>query len=139
MSMLHALAGERSERQVWWIYGARNRANHPFAEESRSLKQLPRGRGYILYSKPAVSDELGEDFDAPGHIGVALLEKIGVPRNGEFYLCGPSLFLENMRDGLRKWGVHVHMEIFGALDGITPHLCRLFRKAGFLPRPSGRV
>jgi ferredoxin-NADP reductase/MOSC domain-containing protein YiiM len=129
MSMLHALAAERSERQVWWIYGARNRANHPFAEESRSLiKQLPRGRGYILYSKPAVTDELGEDFDARGHIGVALLEKIGVPRNGEFYLCGPSSFLENLRDGLRNWGVpagHVHMEIFGAVEGLTPGLERV--------------
>src|SRR5262249_28545464 len=90
MSMLHALAAERSERQVWWIYGARNRANHPFANESRSLiTQLPRGRGYILYSKPTVIDKPGGDFDAPGHIEVALLEKIGVPRNGEFYLCGP--------------------------------------------------
>src|SRR6266481_3169197 len=73
MAMLHALAAEKTERQVWWIYGARNRANHPFAEESRSLiKQLPRGRGYIAYSKPAETDELGEDFDAPGHIGLAL-------------------------------------------------------------------
>src|SRR5215510_2977201 len=31
MSMLHALAAERSQRQVWWIYGARNRSEHPFA------------------------------------------------------------------------------------------------------------
>jgi MOSC domain-containing protein YiiM len=37
MSMLHALAAESSQRQVCWIYGARDRANHPFAEESRSL------------------------------------------------------------------------------------------------------
>jgi len=61
ISMLHALATERAERQVWWIYGARNRANHPFAEESCSLiRQLPRGRDYIVYSKPAVSDELSK-------------------------------------------------------------------------------
>ncbi len=129
MSMLHALAAERSERHVWWIHGARNRANHPFAEESRSLlKQLPRGRGYILYSKPAVTDELREDYDASGHIELGLLERIGVPRNGEFYLCGPSLFLENLRDGLRDWGVpaeQVHMEIFGALEGITPGMERV--------------
>ena len=141
MSMLHALAAENSERQVWWIYGARNRANHPFAEESRSLiKQLPRGRGYIAYSKPAETDELGEDFDAPGHIGVALLEKIGVPRNGEFYLCGPSSFLENMRDGLRNWGVgaeHVHMEIFGALEGITPGMERVEHTPQLPQQPSG--
>ena len=141
MAMLHALAAEKTERQVWWIYGARNRANHPFAEESRSLiKQLPRGRGYILYSKPAVTDELGENFDAPGHIGVALLEKIGVPRNGEFYLCGPSLFLEDMRDGLRNWGVraeHVHMEIFGALEGITPGMERVEHTPHLPQQPSG--
>jgi len=141
MSMLHALAAKRSERQVWWIYGARNRANHPFAEESRSLiKQLPRGRGYILYSKPEAIDELGEDFDGPGHIEVALLEKIGVPREGDFYLCGPSLFLVNMRDGLRNWGVsadQVHMEIFGALEGITPGMERVEHTPHVLQGPPG--
>src|SRR5579872_6935622 len=64
MSMLHALAAERSQQEIWWIYGARNRAEHPFAEESRSLlKRLARGRGYILYSKPAATDQLGVDFD----------------------------------------------------------------------------
>ena len=129
MSMLHALATERSQRQVWWIYGARDRANHPFAEESRFLlKQLSRGRGYVLYSKPSPTDQLGTDFDAPGHVEVALLEKIGVPQNSGFYLCGPSSFLQNMRDGLRNWGVlaeNVHTEVFGALEGITPGMGRV--------------
>ena len=37
MSMLHALAAENSQQEIWWIYGARNSADHPFAEESRSL------------------------------------------------------------------------------------------------------
>ena len=128
MSMLHILAAERSVRQVWWIYGARNRANHPFAEESQLLvKQLPRGRSYILYSKPASIDQPGRDLDASGHIEVALLENIGVSRNGEFYLCGPSSFLENMRDGLRNWGVlpeYIHMEIFGAREAIKPGMQR---------------
>jgi ferredoxin-NADP reductase len=51
-SMLHALAAERSQRQVWWIYGARDRVNHP-AEESHSLlKELSLGRSYILYANP---------------------------------------------------------------------------------------
>src|SRR6202167_477412 len=65
MSMLHALAAEKSQREIWWIYGARNRAEHPFAEESRSLlKQLSRGRAYVVYSKPTASDVAGTDFDA---------------------------------------------------------------------------
>jgi len=124
MSMLHSLAAEASQREVWWIYGARNRVDHPFAEESRSLlKQLSRGRGYIVYSRPAASDQVGADFDAPGHIDTALLKRIGVSRESDFYLCGPSSFLQNMRDGLRNWGVlagNVHTEIFGALEAITP-------------------
>src|ERR1700687_476871 len=129
MSMLHSLAAEKSEREIWWIYGARNRADHPFADESRSLlKQLSRGRGYIVYSRPAATDRLGADFDAPGHIDAALLERIGVSQGSDFYLCGPTSFLQNIRDGLRNWGVlaeNVHTEIFGALESITPGMARL--------------
>ena len=129
MSMLHALAAERSQREIWWIYGTRNRVDHPFAEESRSLlKQLSRGRGYIVYSRPAADDRVGTDFDAPGHIDKALLEKIGVSPSSDFYLCGPSSFLQNIRDGLRKWGVlegNVHTEIFGSLAGITPGMAQV--------------
>jgi ferredoxin-NADP reductase/MOSC domain-containing protein YiiM len=129
MSMLHTLAAERSQREIWWIYGARNRVDHPFAEESRSLlKQLSRGRGYIVYSRPATIDKVGADFDAPGHIDTALLEKIGVSQGSDFYLCGPSSFLQSMRDGLRHWGVlagKVHMEIFGSLEAITPGMAQV--------------
>jgi ferredoxin-NADP reductase/MOSC domain-containing protein YiiM len=129
MSMLHALAAEKSQREIWWIYGARSRVDHPFAEESRSLlKQLSHGRGYIVFSRPAAIDRVGTDFDAPGHIDTALLERIGVPQNSDFYMCGPTSFLQNMRDGLRNWNVpagNVHAEIFGALESITPGMAQV--------------
>ena len=129
MSMLHSLVAERSQREIWWIYGARNRVDHPFAEESRSLlKQLSRGRRYIVYSRPAANDQVGADYDAPGHIDAALLERIGVSQSSDFNLCGPPSFLQNMRDGLRNWGVlagNVHTEIFGALDAITPGMAQV--------------
>ena len=129
MSMLHALASEKSQREIWWIYAARNRVEHPFAEESRSLlKQLSRGRGYIVYSRPAATDQVGTDFDAPGHIDAALLKRIGVSERSDFYLCGPSSFLQNMRDGLQTWGVpaeNIHTEIFGALESITPGMAQV--------------
>ncbi len=129
MSMLHTLAAEGSQQEIWWIYGARNRVDHPFAEESRSLlKQLSRGRGYIVYSRPAATDQLGKDFDAPGHIDTALLERIGVSQGSDFYLCGPPSFLKSMHDGLRSWGVlagNMHTEIFGSLDAITPGMAQV--------------
>jgi ferredoxin-NADP reductase len=141
MSMLHTLAAERSQREIWWIYGARNSVEHPFAEESRSLlKQLPRGREYIVYSRPAASDQVGTDFDAPGHIDTALLERIGVSQGSDFYLCGPSSFLQNMRDGLRNWVVlaeNVRTEIFGSLEAITPGMAQVVHTPHLPQGPPG--
>jgi ferredoxin-NADP reductase len=129
MSMLHSLVAETSQREIWWVYGARNRTDHPFAEESRSLlKQLSRGRGYIVYSRPAASDQVGADFDARGHIDTALLERIGVSQGSDFYLCGPTSFLQDMLDGLRAWGVlaeNVHTEIFDSLESVTPGVAQV--------------
>ncbi len=141
ISMLHALALEKSQREIWWIYGARNRAEHPFAEESRSLlKQLSRGREYVVYSRPAANDQVGTDFDAPGRIDTALLERIGVPQGSHFYLCGPPSFLQNMGDGLRNWGVlagNVHTEIFGSLEAITPGMAQVHHTPHLPQGPRG--
>jgi ferredoxin len=81
-----------------------------------------------VYSRPAAIDQAGADFDASGHIDAALLERIGVSRNSDFYLCGPSSFLQSMRDGLGNWGVlaeNVHTEIFGSLEAITPGMAQV--------------
>jgi ferredoxin-NADP reductase/MOSC domain-containing protein YiiM len=141
LSMLHALAAKKSQRQIWWLYGARNRDDHPFAEETRSLlKELPGERSYIVYSRPAATDQVGMDFDAPGHLDVALLEKLNVPRDGDYYLCGPSSFLQNMGEGLRTWGVadeNVHAEIFGTLDAITPGVARVEHQPHLPQGPAG--
>jgi ferredoxin-NADP reductase len=57
LAMLHSLAREISPRQVWWVFGARNGEDHPFAEESRNLvKALPRGKSFIAYSRPGSRD-----------------------------------------------------------------------------------
>ena len=124
LAMLHALAAENSSHPVWWLYGARNREEHPFREESRALlQQLQHGRSYIQYSRPGPADRRDVDFDAAGHLAVPEFDKIGVPHEGQFYLCGPAAFLRELTAGLAAWGVaadHIHTEIFGTLDSITP-------------------
>jgi ferredoxin-NADP reductase/MOSC domain-containing protein YiiM len=139
MSMLQSLVAEGSQREVWWVYGARNGVEHPFAEESRSLlTKLPRGRRYIVYSKPGVIDQVGANFDASGHIDTPLLERLGVSRSSDFYLCGPLSLLQNMREGLRKWGAgteNVYAEIFGALEASTPGVAQVVHTPHLPQRP----
>jgi ferredoxin-NADP reductase/MOSC domain-containing protein YiiM/ferredoxin len=124
LAMLHALAHEPSPREVWWLFGARNREEHPFAEESRELlKSLPRSKSHICYSRPSPEDRPGVDFDEPGHLAAAVLEKLAIPPNADFYLCGPATFLRDLTYGLKASGIpddQVHSEIFGAEKGITP-------------------
>jgi ferredoxin-NADP reductase/MOSC domain-containing protein YiiM len=124
LAMLHALAAEASLREVWWLFGARNSDEHPFAQESRrSLQALPHSRSHILYSRPGPQDWPGLDFDAPGHLSVTVLKEIGVPREADFYLCGPPAFLQDLTTGLATWGVttdRVHTERFGPGTSSTP-------------------
>jgi ferredoxin-NADP reductase len=87
------------------------------------LATLPHARSHVQYSQPRATDRLGVDFDAAGRLTVTLLEKLGVPRESDFYLCGPSAFLEDFAAGLGSWGVardRVHAEVFGPGKSITP-------------------
>jgi ferredoxin-NADP reductase/MOSC domain-containing protein YiiM len=124
LAMLYELGSAASHREVWWLYGARSRAEHPFAMESRALiKSLPLGRGYICYSRPSATDRLGQDFDAPGRLGLPVLKRLGVPHEADFYLCGPAGFLGSLTSALAAWGVSAHQvftEIFGSGEAIHP-------------------
>jgi ferredoxin-NADP reductase len=137
LAMLHALAAHASPRPVWWIYGARNRLDHPFAQEVRDLLvNLPQARSHVRYSRPEATDRLGVDFDAAGRLTVTALEQLGVPRESDFYLCGPAAFLEDFAAGLGGWGVardHVHTEIFGSGKPITPGVREVPRRPPHAP------
>jgi ferredoxin len=140
MAMLHSLVTQSSFRPVWWIYGARNRGDHPFAQEaSELLAKLPNARSYVQYSQPDVTDLLGDDYDARGRLSIAVLEKLGVPREADFYLCGPTVFLDDFTTGLADWGVandRIHTEIFGSGKPITPGVEKVSRRQPHAPAGS---
>jgi ferredoxin-NADP reductase/MOSC domain-containing protein YiiM len=124
LAMLHALAAGNAPREVWWIYAARNGDEHPFAAETRTLlKALQHGHSHISYSAPGPGDRPGVDFDAPGRLDMRVIEDLGVPREGDFYLCGPPAFMDDLAAGLAAWGVsgtRIHTELFGARPSKIP-------------------
>ncbi|MGA8433320.1 MAG: MOSC and FAD-binding oxidoreductase domain-containing protein [Methyloceanibacter sp.] len=124
LAMLHALAADASLREVWWLYGARDRREHPFAEEMRTLlKALGHSHSHICYSSPRLEDRAGLDFDTRGRVDLRLLQELQVPRNADFYICGPPAFMSDLTVGLAGWGVaasRIHTENFGSAPPKTP-------------------
>ena len=124
LAMLHMLREQRSTRDVWWLHGARNRAEHAFADEAATLLgDLAHVHRHICYSRPDPTDRAGSDYDAVGHVTPDTLDTAAVPADGEYYLCGPTAFMETLRDTLAARGVpseRVHTEIFGAHEPMTP-------------------
>ena len=69
LAMLHALAEEHSEREIWWLHGARSSRDHSFAAEARALlASLPNVRTHVCYSRPGPNDLEGRDFDSAGRL-----------------------------------------------------------------------
>jgi ferredoxin-NADP reductase/MOSC domain-containing protein YiiM/ferredoxin len=139
LSMLHELASDPTNppREIWWIYGARNGREHPFAAEARALiDKLPRAHSLIAYSKPDQNDRMGVTYDIVGHLDVSSLQNFQVPKQADFYLCGPSAFLTELSAELKSWGVpesSIHSETFGSGPALTPGIASTAPKAAHPP------
>ena len=135
MAMLQALAADQPSREVWWLHGARSRADEPFATESESLiAGLTHGHRLICYSHPAPDDLRGSDYRS-GRLSPAVLTELSLPRDGDAYLCGPAAFMADASAALVGIGLdggRIHTEIFGSAPSQTPGIAAV---AGRPPHP----
>jgi ferredoxin-NADP reductase/MOSC domain-containing protein YiiM/ferredoxin len=124
LAMLHAMVQEHSDREIWWLYSARNGSEHPFAAEARALlDSLPNSRSRVYYSRPGPDDLKGHDFDGTGRLTGSVLGDLELPRDAQAYLCGPASFMDEISAGLSSLGVeaaHIHTEPFGPAPTSTP-------------------
>lgn len=124
LAMLHALAVDRSGRKIWWLHGARNGREHPFADEVRGLLQiLPDAQSLVCYSAPDPADKPGIDYDRRSRLDLAVIQSLRLPLGGDFYLCGPAGFMDDLAAGIEELGVErgrIHTEMFGSASSITP-------------------
>ena len=119
LAMLHALAGEKPARPVWWLHGARNHYEHAFGTEvDELLAKLPGSHRLVAYSQP--TDTVGgADDDLAGRLDLAALERAGVPTHADYYLCGPDAFMRAIGAALAARGVapeRIATEVFGAVS-----------------------
>jgi len=138
LAMLHALAAASSARQVMWLHTARDGQHHPFAREVRRLiRALTNARCYVCYTRVGSIDKTSEDFNAAGRFSRSVLDELGLPRDADVYLCGPTRFMGDMKEALVALGVapeRVHLEIFKGGESMTPGVVGGVTRA---PHPPG--
>jgi ferredoxin-NADP reductase/MOSC domain-containing protein YiiM/ferredoxin len=124
LAMLHALAEQHDSREVWWLHGARRRAERPFsAEVDRLLASLPNAHRIVSHSRPGPGEIPGTDFDAVGRLSIETITAAGIAIDADYYLCGPEGFMQSLSAALVARGTHpehVAMETFGATAVIAP-------------------
>ncbi len=134
LAMLQALTQERSDREIWWLHGARNGHEHPFAAETRALlAALPNAHAHVYYSRPDPDDVEGRDFDCAGRLTATSVSELGPPSDAQAYICGPTAFMDAISAalaGLGFDGSRTHTEVFGPAPGSTPGI-----KATSAPAP----
>ena len=137
LAMLHALAAARSTRQVIWLHTARGGQHHPFAGEVRSLmRELTNGRSYVCYTRPDSIDKAREDFSATGRFSRSVFDELGLPRDADVYLCGPTRFMADMKEALTALGLapeRIHIEIFNGGESMTPGVVGAITRAPHPP------
>jgi ferredoxin-NADP reductase len=119
VAMLQALARAQSDRDVWWLHGARNGQEHAFADEvDRLLGSLTHAHRLVTYSRPMPDDAPGKRFDAVGRLNLETIESVGIPVDADYYLCGPEAFMRTLSAGLTARGVapeQINTETFGPI------------------------
>jgi ferredoxin-NADP reductase len=123
----------RSPRKIWWIHSAQNSARYPFANEvSQLISGVELAHITRVFSRPLEHEQQGRDFEESGHVDLAMFEGMGIPKGGDFYLCGPGGYLTALSEILAAWAVpsaRVHVEAFGPPSALAaqsahsrPHL-----------------
>jgi ferredoxin-NADP reductase/MOSC domain-containing protein YiiM len=137
LAMLHALAEEHSDREIWGLHSARNSGEHSFAAEARALiASLSNGRRRVYYSRPGPNDVEGRDFDLAGRITGPVMADLNPPRDAQAYLCGPAGFMDEISAALAAIGIdasHIHTEPFGPAPGVTPGIAATNARAPHPP------
>ncbi|WP_072826514.1 pyridoxamine 5'-phosphate oxidase family protein [Bradyrhizobium erythrophlei] len=120
LAMVRHLVDENARtqhvRQAWLFQSARRKDELAFSGEIAGT--IGVSKGYAKYIS-VLSDPdavAGKDADHVGRIDLALLKRVLPFDDYDFYLCGPSSFMQETYDGLRRLKIadeRIHAEAFG--------------------------
>ncbi|MBN8236468.1 NO-inducible flavohemoprotein [Halobacillus kuroshimensis] len=115
MSMQKEAAARQPERDIYVVHAARSGSVHAFREEMMKRKAC------FVYEQPTEEDIRSGSFHERGFINLDILQRT-VPKDAEFYFCGPKGFMTAVYSSLIEWGVKedaMHYEFFGPQEALV--------------------
>lgn len=114
-AMLEAQASENPLRETTFVYSTQNSKRFPLkADVERALAGLKNARRSLFFTQPLPEDRLGSDYDAAGRLDAQGVRNLLVDQ-AEYWICGPSCFIDMTASALRACGVpadRIHFEAF---------------------------
>lgn len=108
----------RFMRTVYFVHGARTLKERAFDQELEELVKVSGGALRVIHalSRPEPPARQGQDYVVEGHVGIDSLRKVLPFDDYDFYLCGPSAFMQQLYDQLKKMRIQddrIFAEAFG--------------------------
>lgn len=108
----------RFTRPLHVFHGAKDSKQRAFYREFKELELASEGtiRYYSFLSDPTPTDKPGKDYNASGRINADAFRQVLGLDDYDFYLCGPSGFMQGIYDELISLGVsdkRIFAEAFG--------------------------
>lgn len=123
VSMLHALTAD-AERRVLFLHACRDGSVHTLADEIAALGQCRAGITiHTVYEQPTPADRAVARHHSEGFVTRELLQRLLPLDAYEFYLCGPTGFMQAVYRILRELGVpkeRIRYEFFGPATVLDP-------------------
>lgn len=117
LSMLEFITAYEPERKVYFLHTSTNKAVQPMTDRLKELDARHENLSLSIHHSHPTSDErVGVDYDHDGRISKEFL-KLNLPDEPmDYFLCGPTGFLESMCQYLKDLDVPestIHYEFFG--------------------------
>jgi nitric oxide dioxygenase len=124
VSILNSIVAAGSTRPVSFVHGARSAHTQAFTEHIKSITERhPNVTATIFRSGEENNEKRGLDYHFDGRISLAKVDHktlfLNNP-NAEYFICGPTSFMNDVRRFLEQAGVNaerINLELFDVGNG----------------------
>ena len=94
----------KNRDNIYFVQAVQNSLMHPFKNDIDNICKYKNLSNTVFYSNPLDTDKEGIDYDFTGYVNKEWIRN-NLPLDGDFYFCGPSVFMKSLESNLLDLGV----------------------------------